>query len=309
MNCYVIIMYGQKINVESEFDLCFFFDYWKLFPPFKEVKISIGTSSSKFLLKISKSNNISIKYINNTIHFKSNLTKLKNGEVLLYSILPFIELQNQKEGIVTMHGAAISLNNKAIMLIGKQGAGKTITTLNLCQKHGAKLIGNDLIRIKSSNNKLTVNGGSKYFYLRYESIKRNIPELAILFSKKKEDGWIDKVFKEPHELDIVVKNTPTVIYHSYLIHIDETKNKLYVNDIQKLSTQLYLNENLSRYIRGTSIALFTNKLDFWDYVPSLDSPDLFKMRVSIIKQIINPLKIKYISGNLAMVTQEIIKNI
>jgi hypothetical protein len=81
----------------------------------------------------------------------------------------------------------------------------------------------------------------------------------------------------------------------------------HTDSADKMSTRLYLNENMSRYIRGTAIALFSEGSKFIGYVPSFDSPDFFNMRVRLTEALISNTEMMYLSGNLRDSCQLIIK--
>ena len=193
------------------------------------------------------------------------------------------------------------------MLFGKEGAGKTSTALGLCKWHGGSLVGNDLVQLgyDSGRKKITAQGGTKYFHLRYESIRRNLPEYLTLFPPMRTDPWLHKVFRMPDELGIPVQTAPTDVSRSYLIHVDDTLQGLFVRPADNVVTRLYLNENLSRYIRGTSIALFGEELAYLGYVPSLDTEELFEKRRALIEHLLRNPPMMYVSGPLKDVAEYI----
>jgi hypothetical protein len=226
------------------------------------------------------------------------LTKLQTGELLLYAALPFLEVLCQRKSIVTIHAAAVELFGKAILLLGKAGAGKTSLALSLCRNHQAKLIGNDIVKVGLLGGKAIARAGSKYFFLRKESIKRNIPDLLSLFPQSEKDPWTHKIYCLPDKLGVATRDECLPITQSYLVHVDETMECLYSTNADRMDTRLYLNENMSRYIRGTAVALFSEQSHFLGYVPSYDTSNLFAMRVKLMEALIADTGMMYIAGNL-----------
>lgn len=64
---------------------------------------------------------------------------------------------------------------------------------------------------------------------------------------------------------------------------------------------------MSRYIRGTAIALFGDDSRFMGYVPSLDTPEFFYMRTGLTETLISTTKMMCLSGNLHDTCQHIVK--
>lgn len=59
----------------------------------------------------------------------------------------------------------------------RPSSGKTTLSLDLCDKYNYSLIGNDRNVIGfNSDEELVAFDGTKFVFLRYEPIKRNIPE-------------------------------------------------------------------------------------------------------------------------------------
>lgn len=111
----------------------------------------------------------------------------------------------------------------------KNVAGKTTLAIELCRKYNAKLIGNDLCVIDYNYlNNLKLLGGTKYIFLRYESIKRNIPELLKKFdlqeNDKKIDTWTLKKKFFSKDLGIQVEKNEVSIDSIFIVHIDQEKD-------------------------------------------------------------------------------------
>lgn len=109
----------------------------------------------------------------------------------------------------------------------------------------------------------------------------------------------------PTDLGIQVQVEPVEVSRSFLVHVDDTLSGVFVKPADSIVTRLYLNENLSRYIRGTSIALFGEALSFLGYVPSLDSEELFAQRRILIEHLLGSPAMTYVSGPLKGVAEYI----
>jgi hypothetical protein len=249
----------------------------------------------------------SVRYSSQAAHIRAPWRVIREGESLLYAAIPFIEVQRQQYGYTTIHSAAVYLDGRAILLMGKEGSGKTTTALGLCRTHGAQLIGNDLVIIGSSKkgDRLKIHGGTKFITLRYESIRRNMPDLLNLFPDKADDPWLRKVSLFPQRANISLHIGDALLTKAYIVHVDETKDEVFVKAADNLITRLYLNENFSRYIRGTCVAILGQGLKHLGYVPSFDSEELFSHRVVVMEQLLSEYSMMYISGPLMKVVEYI----
>lgn len=305
MHQYTLSLDGESVGVQSETDLMSIFGYWKNLLHLTGVGISLG-GKHEFIVEYTNAYGNEVCYLDNQAHITMPLAELQTGELLLYVALPFLEVLHQRKAVVTMHAAAVEFGGKAILLLGKAGAGKTSLTLSLCRNHRARLIGNDLLKVGIVGDEIVAYAGSKYFFLRRESIKRNIPDLLSLFPQSGKDSWTHKVCCLPNRLGINTCNGHAPIAQSYLVHVDETMENIYTTSADKMDTRLYLNENMSRYIRSTAIALFGEGSRFMGYVPSYDTPDFFVMRVRLTETLISATGMMYVAGNLHDISRYIV---
>ncbi len=299
---------GWKIAFESSRDLIPAFLRLAEAPEFLGFRIFPQVSSSEYVIRYEESEEeITVKYSDKTVVIRAPWRSVQEGETLLYAAFPFIELQRQQHGFVTVHAAAVMLGSNAVLILGKEGSGKTTTALGLCRSHGGRLIGNDLVVIGSEdkNGKIVIHGGTKFLSLRYESIQRNMPDLLHLFPEKKEDPWLRKVLVHPPRANIELCTEEMFLGSVFLVHVDETKNDLFVKSADTLVNRLYLNENFSRYIRGTCMALLDEKLHYLGYVPSFDSEMLFVKRAKIMESLLVEHSMWFVSGPLGKVVDYI----
>ncbi len=294
---YTIKADGEMVGIVSDADLHAIFDQWKELLYLTNVEVSLG-GEHEFTLVYSNNSLNEVLYSENRVCINMKLEDLGTGELLVYAIQPFFEILHQRKSIVSMHAAAVEISGKAVLLLGKSGAGKTSLALSLCRNHHARLIGNDVVKVGLVGNKLVAYSGSKYFFLREESIKRNIPDLLSLFPDSNKDSWSHKIYCEPGRLKVDSCDEVTPITHSFLVHIDETMDQVHITNANPLDTKLYLNEDTSRYIRGTAISLFGKGTKFAGYVPSFDTHEFYNMRTELIESLISKIKVIYTAGSL-----------
>jgi hypothetical protein len=304
---YIVKIDGWSVSIKSSKSIFENIENLKKNRDFLDLEILPGYFSSPYTLFYNENQNTSVIYRTKKAFISAPSRLINDGEILLYAIFPFIEAQRQDKGFFTIHGAAVSLNQKGILILGKEGSGKTTTILRICKEYQALLLGNDLVIIGTENNKTLITNGTKFFHLRHESIKRNLPELLHLFPKQNNDScsWIRKIFLDPHECDINPCAEKVYLNTAFVVHVDETKKDLYVSSADTLTNRLYLNENFSRYIRGTCISLLTEE-GYLGYIPSFDSKNKFAKRKKVIDNLFGKHEIRFVSGPLEKVTDYII---
>lgn len=298
-NC-AVLLDGCRVSYESTRDLASAFRHLSEQAVFTGLCVEEGASKSPFSIRYSESKEVSVQYYRQHAKINAPWSELREGEALLYAALPFIEVQYQRMGYVTSHAAAVAFPQGAVILLGPGGAGKTTTALTLCQRYGAKLIGNNLVvvGIDQQSRQIMIRGGTKFLHLRHESIRRNMPDLLYLFYPSGEDPWLNKIVMKAVDIGISVQEEPTPLFGAYLVHVDETQSLFFAKPADSVDTRLYLNENFSRYIRGTNVTLLKKDLSFLGFVPSFDSMALFKRRSILIEKLLKEPPMLYVSGNL-----------
>lgn len=237
-------------------------------------------------------------------------SEMLGGEILLFLAYPYIEAQLQAEGFVTAHSACVEMpDGRAVLLLGKEGAGKTSIAVRLCQA-GGKLVGNDLVVIGlDEDGRLMAKVGSQFFFLRYKSVERAMPDLLRLFGTGALDTWLYKKPVMPAELGVAVTTQPVEVKAVYLVHVDNLQQQVFTKNADSVVTRLFLNENFSRYIRSTCTTLMTGPgLAFSGYIPSLDRPEFYKRRVLLMGYMLNHLGVRYVSGPLSDIVAHILKD-
>lgn len=308
---------GTAIIYESDLPLYEYFESKGKFLEFPGLKISkdLINNDSKYHLIYKNSPIKKLKIDGNNMEIHYPIEKVNESSIIYpgYILLEKARLDNRT---VTCHSACIEKEGKGVLLLGKIGSGKTITTLNLCRNYGYNIIANDRSIIKDAGDKLEAIDGTKFIFLRYESIKRNLPELLELFEDKEVDinyrsqnnivdTWRKKIRVLPEELNINTCNKPIDIVKVIMLHVDENQENLQTDEIASLADRLYLNEILSSTVRGI-YTTFRDKENIESlYIPSLDTNKHYDVRKNIINKIINNCDIEYVSGQLSAVSEYI----
>ena len=127
-------------------------------------------------------NNQEIKIDENNNFFISGLfEEFSQAHTIPYFIHYILESERAKKGKATIHATAVSKNKKGILILGKQGSGKTSITLELCRKHGYSLIGNDLVLTGLQDDIGYLYRGTKIFRVRATTIKDYNKDLENFF--------------------------------------------------------------------------------------------------------------------------------
>lgn len=234
-------------------------------------------------------------------------SQLRNGEVIFSAAYPLIESQLQEQGYLTCHAACVVIEGQGILLLGPSGSGKTSTVLELCQKYGAKLMGNNSCII-GLDNSLKIVEGTKSLTLRYSSVVQDHPELTHLFGTDEKDPWRKKISLSPEEIGIQTQEETVNIESAYLLHVDNTLSQLYKDKASALDDKLYLYDNFSRIIRLTGMTpLVGDKYDFSSYFPSLDKQQYYEGRVALIGHLQDKLSMDRLTGPLDRVVGFIVE--
>ncbi len=241
---------------------------------------------------------------NKTLEIKGSLRDISEAATIPFRAHFMLEQQMQKDSIFTTQGAGVSKNGKAVLLMGKRGAGKTSITLELCRKYSYKLIGNDLVLVGFKENKGYFFGGATVFILRFTTVKYYNTDLQKFFKKDHPNEWTNKVRLLPKDLGISIeKKHPKIIKVLYVHLLNDKSAPLYIQKIggkeASYMGRLYLYEELSRYVRGTCIPLvYGSQFYIGDYLPSLDKPEYHKNRIRFIDWIIEKTGFYFISGSM-----------
>ncbi len=294
---------GEKVDIISDQNLDFLFNnhdsFSNVIPGFSLVNRLLSNESTRSTLILNDGENVSYEKKSNTIVELTMPFQKISGQVITYAAYPLTEFIRQLNYKLTVHAASVTLDNNGIIIFGKEGAGKSTLAIELCRRENAKLIGNDLtIFGLDKNDVLNVFCGTKIFFLRKESVSRNLPDLLKFYPPSDLDQWRQKIYLKPSELQVEIATKPSPIKIALIVHIDESQNRLFVkDDSNDFTTKLILNENFTRYIRTTCIPGLDENGNFLYYMPSFDTTELYENRNKILNNLLTR-NFLYISGRI-----------
>ncbi|HMO01547.1 MAG TPA: hypothetical protein PKD37_05310 [Oligoflexia bacterium] len=247
---------------------------------------------------------------NDSFFISGAFEEFLESHTIPYFIHYILEGQRSKKGKTTIHAAAVSKNGKGVLILGKQGSGKTSITLELCRKYGYSLIGNDLVLISSQNNIGYLYGGTKVFRIRATTIKYYNKDLEKFFLPSSNDEWTRIAIVRPQEIQVITEKSVVPIQAVYYVHLYPSEYRFIVKEVERLFSRVYLYQIFSEYIRGSAIIPLIGKdLRFGDYIPSFDTREAFAKRIKLIDWIIDNKNYKYIAGELVDICNFITSNL
>jgi hypothetical protein len=247
---------------------------------------------------------------NNNFFISGSFEEFFQAYTLPYFIHYILERERAKKGKATIHAAAVSKKGKGILILGKQGSGKTSITLELCKKYGYSLVGNDLVLTGLQKDTGYLYGGTKIFRIRATTIKDYNKDLEKFFKMNSNDEWTRIAIIRPNEIQIMAEKSVVPVQAIYYVHLYPPGHNFIVKEVDKLFSRVYLYQIFSEYIRGSAIIPLIGKdLKFSDYIPPLDTRDAFAKRIKFINWVINNKNYKYIAGELAGICNFIDKNL
>ena len=235
---------------------------------------------------------------------------VEGGRLLAYLAVVLFEVQRQTCGMMMAHAAAVAKDSKAVLLLGERGDGKTSVAIGLCQKHGYKLLSNDITIIGYDSGILQVHDGTRVIGLRYAAIREKYPELIRLFKDdlRSKNSWTNKVFVTANTVGINIEEGTHECTNVILVHLDcKGTDELSIEEYTGSRPQLMLYENFSRNIRTVSLPLIGgNSFGHLGYMPSFDCIEFHNKRVALINHIFEEMKLLYVSGgNLTEICQAV----
>lgn len=302
-----IVSAGEGVDFYSEHDLYPVFNSPSILADHLDFLALRRPTNSGYKLFFNDSTENSVSYAGSECRISYPWAMMNGGETLLYAAYPLFEDQRQRKNWLTAYSAAVSIGDSGILLLGKSGAGKTSVAVNLCRRYGAGLIGNDLTILGLQNESLIVKAGTKFLFLRYESVKKSLPDLISIFPKTPTEPWLYKIKIKPQDVGVNIRLGHTRIRQVYNVHVDENYSSLYVHSEQNLAAKLFLAENFSRYIRGSCLNILGgDKFEQLGFIPSYDKEEYFLFRSKLVDMVLT--ETKYISGPLNLITDYIFKN-
>lgn len=222
------------------------------------------------------------------------------GDIDFRQRLPYLmytmgeRVRQEELGIVTVHGAAVAKEGKAVLILGDKGVGKTSTLLGLTLESGYKVIGNDLVLLQ--NNPLMLVAGSHAIDIR-DCVRSKFGRLSrIEGSDSRAIGPYEKKTRVfPKNIGIAVEENSVPLSMIVRVNLHDGNTQLTCSrELPLLTETLRLNENLSRYIRGVTTPIQIKNSQIGGYYPSLDTKELCEMRNAMVNKLINETPFYYI---------------
>lgn len=191
----------------------------------------------------------------------------------------------QSEGVYNLNGAAVSSENKGVLILGNtSGMGKTTLALNLIENHRFKFIGDDKILIDSNKN---IVGGSKF--IRFN--KRELFDSSnAYFHENDMANETNLLSKLPIEINLVIE--PQIIpEYTYL----------YVKKWSVKKVSFYLYELTLKKIRGTTLRIGADNHP----IMSIDNQVISELRSNNVNIISEKINAYSIIGNLELVSEKV----
>jgi hypothetical protein len=240
----------------------------------------------------------------NAIAFLPSVVDTHAASTVVYLSVGLLELSRQTHGYFTLHAAGAALkDDRGVLLLGKEGAGKTSTLIQLARRHGARIVGNDLIACGGAPVELCA--GTASLFLREASVDRSLSDVGLPRPPRHSiDPWRTKWRVDAHSLGFETA-TDVALAVVCFVHVEEEQREVRVARADgDLAMTLHLHENASRYIRQTATPFLDPRTNcVLGYLPSLDSPDLHATRSALVEGLL--AQAIYLSGPSAAIADAI----
>lgn len=271
----------------------------------------------QILYKVSMKDLCECNIESRTIRISGPEIMVGSGRMLHYMAYRLLEFDRQANQQATLHAAAASRDGRGVLLIGRQGAGKTSVVLELCRTYGFRLIAADLSFTGLNTDGGYLAGGSKWFSLRRTAIERNQPDLVQALPRPYQvsDSWNTKYLIFPEDVKIAVESKIVPISAAYFLRLTDQDSPFHLTpcegvDHTNLIARLFLHELLTSYIRGTTMPVLAgHEHTFLHYPPMFDQPKFHYWRSEWIEWLLRTAELSYISGSLHDVCSHIISHL
>lgn len=198
-----------------------------------------------------------------------------------------------------LHSAAISIDKKGIILLGKSSSGKTILSSYLCNQLGGGWLANDWSAIEISQGHTQIIKGHDFISIRPESLVHLLPftdeRLALFLSQR---CCSAKVTFTDAELEFKLDTFPRRLYQIYLININNNDEFKY-NKLDSKKAYSVMNFEMTWVVNGYNSTLYdkAGKVLLDKVVVDVIPPNFD----SILKSICNSVEFYEVSGNVKSV--------
>lgn len=263
------------------------FDFLRKYIPDSQILELEDYKKKVGLIIVDNCEELNFTFENSQGNLKCSIGKNLSLEAIIVVIDYCLEYQRQRNGVFCLHGSAVSLYGKGILILGGvSGLGKTTLALNLCLKYKAKFMGDDKVLI---NNQGLIIGGAKKIEFNKEALFKSV---GAELNNKDVDELKEIIPIEDKKIPINVVIQPTIL--------PGAKFQFEKWDISKSSFHLY--EELSRKIRGTSkrISDSTYPLD------SVDTKEIALMRSKFVNSFTQVTPFLSLKGDLNEVMDQLV---
>lgn len=216
---------------------------------------------------------------------------------LIYLALSMFAKELNKEDKFFIHCAIVEKDNKATLIVGEPGSGKTTLAMYLCMEKGYNFVCNDRAVIGIENGIPHVYCGTLQTHIRVGVIHEYFPNLVKKIDKEKmERPWENKIYINPEfdELGIKIKkeaDISNILFTStYPVKDEETNLTKQKEDVATLATMKFLSE----YIRADRNVVLSTNYPF----PNFDNQELAMRRMKFAEQLVNETGIYSARGNI-----------
>lgn len=242
--------------------------------------------------------------------------RIKGQTTLRCLALLLTEVKRQSTKRFMVHASAVELNGRGAVLVGPTGAGKTSLALDLCLRHGFRLLSADWTIVGQRGDSPFILGGSKVLNLRLGSLRMVSPELAgSLFSETNQnEAWNVKHRVQPQRIGIAVCSDPVEMAGWFTIGLDSGWQgaPCFYQYPSSQKTEPWVDkaavaEELARFIRGSAFCLLKDdfKLHRELVMPLLDSPLTWSNRTAFIENLCDRRRVYVARGRLKGVADKV----
>jgi hypothetical protein len=228
-------------------------------------------------------------------------------QILLWHIF---ELKRQRAGEYIFHASAVVRNGSAVVLTGPSEAGKTTIAVDLCRNYGFAFYSNDAVVMRLRTERPFLVSGDSNLRLRLSSFREYNTLLADrIFGDEllAPRPWEIKRDIAAEEINIESVSGQFPLCQMVFVRLDRSSGLRASKtvDWSDCNSQRYFHNEMAASIRGGIYAPQPRPSLMPLFIPSLDSPCLFKHRLLFMEKMQIYCFMHSLRGNLAYVTGHI----
>lgn len=279
----VISWKDVNIKVSSKCEL----DNNKLLIPYYKLSEDIDAVISKELVvELAEKNEIIWYEDKERMIFKVKKINDEVYKAIIVLINVLIKLELQERGMYILHASSVMVDDRALLLFGSSGSGKTATSMHLGLNKKAAFISNGSTVVAYDGKESKVVGTYKTgIKIRKSTLMQYDATLCdeIFGTAMDNNDYDQKIVLNPEEMHIIngeEKLGDINKIELYIIQLDSTNReaKLKIEYDYKVAMQIY--EDLVREIDCAEVCVCLD--NHLVYVPTLDNEILYRKRISFI---------------------------